>query len=182
MMKNKLNTLVRKVPNLLEERDVLGQIKNKSLSLIKRVNNRSVSSPVLNLNLTYASLVDRIGAFVLDLVVVSIVLFVINQLFVTIQPDFNNVMIRIIIGIVTWVLYCSIFESSRYQATIGKIMLQLKVTDLYGKRIKISKAILRCLSTVISISPAGLGIWSITSDPKKQAWHDLISETYVIKA
>jgi uncharacterized RDD family membrane protein YckC len=62
------------------------------------------------------------------------------------------------------------------------MILKLKVIDLYGKRMSVLRSLFRCITTIISILPIGLGIWYITTDPKKRAWHDLIVGTYVIKS
>jgi len=94
--------------------------------------------------------------------------------------EFNSY--RFFIVIFTWIFYNASFESSVYQATFGEMILKLKVVDLSGKRISVSRSLIRCIATFISILPIGLGIWYMTTDPKKRAWHDLIAGTYVIKS
>ena len=48
-------------------------------------------------------------------------------------------------------------------------------------RLTFKKAYLRFLAQFISIIPLGFGIWSIATDKKKQAWHDMLLNCYVIK-
>jgi uncharacterized RDD family membrane protein YckC len=94
--------------------------------------------------------------------------------------DFN--IYRFFIIIFTWIFYNGIFETSVYQATIGKMILKLKVIDLFGKRLSVLRSFFRCISVIISITPFGLGIWYITTDPKKRSWHDLLAGTYIIRS
>jgi uncharacterized RDD family membrane protein YckC len=47
--------------------------------------------------------------------------------------------------------------------------------------LSVLQAFYRCITTIISILPMGLGIWYMTTDSKKRTWHDLIAGTYVIK-
>ncbi len=80
-----------------------------------------------------------------------------------------------------YIVYSSLMESSSWQATLGKKLLGLRVTDLYGNRLSIGQAFGRNLSKIISSLPCALGyLWAIWS-PTKQAWHDSIAKALVIK-
>jgi uncharacterized RDD family membrane protein YckC len=136
-----------------------------------------------DLKVTYASLGSRAIATFIDLTIVLSALLILEMILLNSNYTNKDVNIyRFLVGIFTWIFYNGLFESSVYQATIGKMILKIKVIDLYGKRMSVLRAVFRCISTIISILPIGLGIWYITTDSKKRGWHDLISGCYVIKS
>ena len=169
------------IPDFVKERDVFGQVKSKRTSGFKRFNYKSLNAP--DLKVTYAGLGIRSLATFIDLIIIFILLLI-PEIFLF-SFNFNELDLnsyRFFIGIGIWVFYHATFESSIYQATPGKMILKLKVIDLFGKSISVIRAIFRCLSVFISIVPFGLGIWYISTDRKKQGWHDLIAGSYVIKS
>jgi len=72
-------------------------------------------------------------------------------------------------------------ESSSRQATYGKSLLGLKVSDVQGLKISRSKAFLRNLSKLICIATLGIGYLTGFFDKKQQCLHDKIAGTVVIK-
>jgi len=180
-MKNKIYSGQNATPVYFEERDVLGQIKPSGITVFKRLKHKFVNAP--DLKVIYAGLGPRVFATFIDLMIITGVILILETFlfkFNYTNNDFNTY--RFFIVIFLWLFYNGAFESSVYQATIGKMILNLKVIDLYGKRISVSRSLWRCIITIVSILPVGLGIWYITTDPKKRAWHDLIAGTYVIKS
>jgi uncharacterized RDD family membrane protein YckC len=79
-----------------------------------------------------------------------------------------------------WVYY-SLMESSTWQATLGKKALGLEVTDLYGARISFGRATARWVSRYVSIMTLGIGFLMAGFTQKKQALHDMIAGTLVIR-
>lgn len=79
------------------------------------------------------------------------------------------------------VLYFSIMESSKYQATLGKLALGLKVTDMNGKRLDFAKAFLRNIAKIISALLLMIGYIIAGFTEKKQALHDMIASALVVK-
>lgn len=75
----------------------------------------------------------------------------------------------------------SFLESSSKQATYGKLLLGIKVSDLNGLRISRSRAALRNLSKLISIGTLGIGYLTGFFDKRQQCLHDKIAGTLVIK-
>ena len=82
---------------------------------------------------------------------------------------------------VSWIYEASL-ESSSYQATLGKMALGLKVTDLEGRRISFARATGRRFSKWISGLTFLLGYIAAGFTARKQALHDLIAGTLVIRA
>ena len=81
-----------------------------------------------------AGLGKRTIAKLIDLTIVFIPLLILEMIFLNsiTQIRISNTY-RFFIVIITWIFYNSVFETSVYQATIGKMILKLKVIGLYGK-------------------------------------------------
>ena len=66
-------------------------------------------------------------------------------------------------------------------ATPGKMALKLEVLDAdTGRRLTLSKSVIRYLAYYISAIPLCLGFIWIAFNGKKQGWHDLIANTVVV--
>jgi uncharacterized RDD family membrane protein YckC len=76
--------------------------------------------------------------------------------------------------------YFTGFESSKYQATLGKKMMGLFVADKDGKRISMGQANIRYWSKVISILILFAGFWMIAFTKKKRTLHDFFAGTMVL--
>lgn len=85
----------------------------------------------------------------------------------------------ILLIVVHW-FYFTIMESSSKQATFGKQILKIVVTDLKEKPISLSKANLRYFSKLIStiVLFSGFIIAGVTS--RKQTLHDKLAGTLVL--
>ncbi len=79
------------------------------------------------------------------------------------------------------VLYFTIMEASKYQATLGKMALGIKVTDMNGKPLDFVKALLRNISKIISGFLLMIGYIMAGLTEKKQALHDMIAGCLVVK-
>jgi len=82
--------------------------------------------------------------------------------------------------IVIW-MYFALFESSRHQATLGKQLFDLKVTDIDGRAIGFARASGRVWAKLLSVFPMYLGFVMPAFTKKKQALHDMVAGTLVIK-
>lgn len=85
-----------------------------------------------------------------------------------------------ILGIVIYWLYYAISESSDNQATVGKVIFRIMVTDYNGKRISFGRATWRLISKYISFFIFCIGYMMAGWTKKKQALHDMMAETYVV--
>lgn len=79
------------------------------------------------------------------------------------------------------IVYYTIMEASKYQGTLGKMALGLKVTDLEGKPLDLGKAFLRNLGKIISQMILFIGYIMAGLTEKKQALHDMIAGALVVK-
>jgi uncharacterized RDD family membrane protein YckC len=65
--------------------------------------------------------------------------------------------------------------------TIGGIVCHLQVVRVDGRDIEWDTALVRALSAFLSLAPAGLGFMWIAFDSERQAWHDKIAGTVVVR-
>lgn len=66
--------------------------------------------------------------------------------------------------------------------TVGMMALRIKVVLTTGQPVDYGRAALRWVGSIISGMVLCLGYLWIAWDPDKQAWHDKIAGTYVVKA
>jgi len=83
--------------------------------------------------------------------------------------------------LVEW-LYFAGMESSARQATFGKSLMSLRVTNVEGQRISFGHASGRFFSKIISgMIPFAIGYIMAAFTARKQALHDMIAGTLVLK-
>ena len=76
-------------------------------------------------------------------------------------------------------LYEALMESSSYQATLGKMIFGMKVTDLYGNRIDFARATGRHFAKILSGLILCIGFIMVGFTERKQGLHDMIAGTLV---
>jgi len=76
-------------------------------------------------------------------------------------------------------LYEAFMLSSPYQATLGKMMFGMKVTDLHGNRISFARATGRHFAKWLSGMILCIGFIMVGLTQRKQGLHDLLAETLV---
>ena len=142
----------------------------------------------------YAGFWRRLVAFVIDtltvfLVLVPVALFhgivfgIVGGVLSLSEEVVDSVWDPIGVGVgivVTW-LYFAVLESSEWQATCGKRALGLVVTDLAGQRIGFVRATIRHFAKILSSVFAGAGFLLIAGTSQKQALHDGIAKTLVVR-
>jgi uncharacterized RDD family membrane protein YckC len=88
-----------------------------------------------------------------------------------IQIIFNSIII----------LYNSICEASSLKGSLGKKVCGLVVVDADGQGLKYGVALFRSFGKVVSIFFWGVGTFSIFWTEHKQALHDFLAKTYVVR-
>jgi uncharacterized RDD family membrane protein YckC len=78
-------------------------------------------------------------------------------------------------------IYGSIAEASIKQATIGKRLLDIKVTDMLGNRIGLGTSFGRNMAKIVSTLPLFFGYLYSFLNKKNQCFHDLLANTLVTK-
>ena len=87
-------------------------------------------------------------------------------------------------GYLFWLLawpYCALFESSRLRATPGKWVCGLEVLDSDGGRIGFGRASGRYFAKFLSCAIFLIGFLMTDFTPRRQALHDYLSVTYVVR-
>jgi len=81
--------------------------------------------------------------------------------------------------IVPW-LYFALMESSAAQASVGKLALGIKVTDLSGERVSFLRATGRYFAKIVSGVALGIGYVISAFTNRRQTLHDVIADTLVV--
>jgi uncharacterized RDD family membrane protein YckC len=88
--------------------------------------------------------------------------------------------IRLLALMLGWIYYASM-ESSSWQATLGKKILGLSVTDLAGNRITFARASGRFFGKILSGMILGIGFLMAGFTARKQALHDILAGCLVLR-
>jgi|SRR6185312_2745637 len=144
--------------------------------------------------LHYAGFWKRLAAFIIDAVIVSVGLSILgvhsapsymmyghmggygSMMPYAYGSMFTGGLLKIVIG---WIYYAWM-ESSKHQATLGKMALGIKVTDLHGTRVSFARATGRHFAKIISALIFGIGFLMIAFTKHKQGLHDIIAATLVV--
>jgi len=130
--------------------------------------------------MNYAGIWRRFGAFIIDSIILSVALNFIFWIF-GYKVWVGGGIVSFLFGLVANWLYYALLESSLRQATIGKMALGIKVVDYEGKRISFARATARYFSRFISAIILLIGYLMIAFTKRKQALHDIIAKTLVVK-
>lgn len=130
-----------------------------------------------------ASLITRFFAFIIDLVVANLI----NVVLLTLGSMLNlqwllsyslsGTLIKIVIILV---LINTLLESSKLQASIGKLVLNCKVQDENEKAIPLPKSLQRQIIGILSKSFFGIGYLYSFLSKDKHVLHDQITKSYVV--
>lgn len=91
------------------------------------------------------------------------------------------ILISMIVMIVVSVMYFALMESSKRQATIGKLIFGLQVVGDGEERISFKRAIGRTFARILSGIPIGAGYIMVGFHSEKKSLHDVLAKTYVVK-
>ena len=158
----------------------------------------------------YASILKRFAAFFVDLIICKIIVLVLEAPFgIFFKPVrfFGDLSDRVGIGnpvdwflshfpmwtpdfhgmfsgwmfVAIYILYFAVFEGSWRQATPGKMLMGIFVTDLNGKRISYRRALARSLGRILSVIICFIGFLVALFTARSQALHDLLADTLVLE-
>lgn len=129
----------------------------------------------------YASFGERLVATIIDSVLVGIANKVIQMVIGLDGRDWNLIFGSLLASVVLDWLYYALMESSSSQATVGKLVMGLKVTDLEGGRINFGRATGRFFGRYISGLILLIGYLMMLWDDRNQTLHDKMAGTLVVK-
>jgi uncharacterized RDD family membrane protein YckC len=148
----------------------------------------------MDTHITYAGFWKRFAAFIIDACIVSVALAILgvhsggsfgggNMMYgyghmygYGYGSMFTGGLLKIILG---W-MYYAWMESSKYQATLGKMALGIKVTNIAHARISFARATGRHFAKIISAIIFCIGFIMIAFTKHKQGLHDIIAATLVV--
>lgn len=133
----------------------------------------------------FASFDQRLLASVIDFFFIFlfyIIVLLISFAFVTDKNTriYEAIFLLPLVPVVKFV-YGIVAEASAAQGTIGKRLLNIRVTDMLGNRISLGRAIGRNAAKVFSVLPLFFGYLYSFLNKKQQCWHDIAANTLVIK-
>jgi uncharacterized RDD family membrane protein YckC len=152
----------------------------------------------------YAGFWKRVAAYILDGIILYIPSLLIEKLFggaaakATLQQALDSAAgdasallaaehqyyiamwpAMLLSALMVW-LYFALCESSAWQATVGKLALGIRVTDLDGQRISFPRALGRYLGKMLSAFLLCIGFLMVAWTQRKQGLHDLLAKTLVL--
>ncbi|MCH7883598.1 RDD family protein [Patescibacteria group bacterium] len=138
-----------------------------------------------NNTLSYTGFWKRFAAFIIDWFITLVGGFIIGFIFGFVYGFSTGTAEGVeffsgVLGFLASWIYYAAMESSQKQATIGKMALGIKVTDLNGDRISFGKASGRFFGKIISGLILGIGFLMIAFTSKKQGLHDIMAGCLVV--
>jgi uncharacterized RDD family membrane protein YckC len=134
---------------------------------------------------TLAAVIDEVLVQVLGILLVWPFVFTLVLLMIHTSTkeeiEFAGRVLGFIVGFLVHWLWFTVAESSKWQGTLGKKMLGLKVVDDRGQRIGFGRANARYWSKYLSKLILFIGVVMVAFTKKKQGLHDKIAGTLVIK-
>lgn len=121
-----------------------------------------------------AQFMERVAAAVLD---VALLVMINNLMF---YGDRYNSGYRDDSRFVLMLLYFVVFWATK-GTTLGGIICNLRVVRIDAEPLRFSDALVRGLTGIFSFAALGIGFLWILRDPERQAWHDRIAGTYVVR-
>lgn len=116
----------------------------------------------------YATFLDRLAAFVLDCLLVTVA---------------NNFMgfARADGPLLLWLLVYHVAFWTWIGTTMGGIVVGIKIVRTEGGGLRFVDALVRALASLFSLVALGIGCLWMIQDPERQMWHDKIAGTHVVK-
>jgi uncharacterized RDD family membrane protein YckC len=126
----------------------------------------------------YAAGLSALGTTTIGLGIVIVAVVYHSKIQTLPLPEELAVVTCLIIGIAIKYFYFVFFEYC-FKGTIGKMFLDLSVTDARGRRLSLARANRRYWSKLLSTIPLYLGFLPIVWTKKKRALHDRLTGTRI---
>jgi uncharacterized RDD family membrane protein YckC len=149
-------------------------------------------------NLKMANLGNRIVAYIIDAIGLSIIYFILAFVIggagaasmsasgdnsAAIGAMMGAMALVYLISIVLFLGYFTIMEASEKQGTFGKQIMKIKVVNQNGERLTMGESIMRnVLGRIINIFTCSIGYIIIFFTKDNQGLHDMVAKTYVVDA
>jgi uncharacterized RDD family membrane protein YckC len=137
----------------------------------------------------------RVLAYLIDAIILSIGYWLVALVFgfngwLFLGADYKywaaaGVTLVVIYTVLTFIapwLYYALMESSKFQGTIGKWALKMRVADEEGKQITFARATGRYFAKILSSLTLGIGYIMVAFTERKQGLHDILARTIILKS
>jgi len=140
--------------------------------------------PVGPEHVAYGGFWIRVVAYIIDGILLTIVCGVVDRLLginiLASDWDHYDPMANVISLVIGW-LYFALLESSERGATVGKMVMGLRVVTSDGQRLSFMNATGRYFAKILSAIILCIGFIMVAFTDKKRGLHDIIAGTLVIK-
>jgi uncharacterized RDD family membrane protein YckC len=175
--------------------DVLTEKSGKAPTITDHSNPQSVSGPDVPVEPEYAGFWLRVWAGAIDVFIeaigaalLSAVVYYSMRWFVdpsygltaTTASYVSGIAAIVLLSVGAW-LYCAFSESSGRRATLGKRMMGLQVVTAQGDRLNFGQATVRHFMKFLSLFTAAVGFMMAGWTRRRQALHDMPTDTLVIR-
>lgn len=138
-----------------------------------------------------AGFIRRLGAYLIDSLLIGSVYYVLLMVGVVVlalvaSQDYDEdgfmyglALVYLLYPVLSLAYYAGM-ESSRLQATVGKMALGIKVVDREGRRLGFGRAAGRWAGSLVSYLILYIGFFMAGWTRRKQALHDLMAGTFVV--
>ena len=138
--------------------------------------------------LVLADYLPRVGAFLLDYIFILAISLPVGfalgiGLAMAFGPQNGQAIagpIGNLLGLIIGVAYYVGLETSEKQGTWGKQIVGIKVTDLYGRRLTVGRALGRYFAHILTGCTFGIGMLMPLFTEKRQTLHDMIAGCLVV--
>ena len=138
--------------------------------------------------MNYSHFGKRASAYIVDVLIISLINNIIRLIFdprwgdlILYESNESNLKVSLpLLFVMLQVLSFGLLESSKFQATPGKILLKIIVTDENGNRISLGKSMVRNFTRIASTIAIFIGYIMFFFSEERQCLHDRIAGTYVL--
>jgi len=133
----------------------------------------------------YGGFWRRAGAVIIDAIILGIICTPLTVLLGVTnneagQEDSGVALYQSLTVVIAWLYYASM-QSSRLQATVGKLAVGLMVTDAEGHKLSFVRATGRYFAKFLSAIIFGIGFLMVAFTEKRQGLHDMLAGTLVVR-
>jgi uncharacterized RDD family membrane protein YckC len=130
----------------------------------------------------YAGFWLRLAAYLIDLILLFVVEAVLAAAVIVMDPGDLRAFLNItpVAYALSWA-YFALFESSPLQGTVGKHAVGIYVSDIHGDPISFGRASARFWLKPLSSLVLMVGWIMAAFTPRKQALHDILARTLVLR-
>ncbi len=129
------------------------------------------------------ALIDCAAMFIPLFLITFILIFMIRLISASKGYDSGLVILAVlpvVIMLAVW-FYFAVLESAPWQATLGKMAVGLRVSDIQGHRLTLGRSMGRNLAKCLSTLSVGIGYMMCGFTKKKQSLHDMIASCLVLR-